>query len=87
MAQVVPDSRIVWLVVESRLNWLQKDKSEWTGTRMIFEIVAEGQGSRLRFAHEGLTGSKESYARCAEGWSVVIREWLADFITLNKPHF
>jgi uncharacterized protein YndB with AHSA1/START domain len=85
--EVVPDRRIVWLVTESRLNWLQKDKSEWTGTRMIFEITAENDSTTLRFTHEGLTPSKESYAKCAEGWSMVIMEWLFDFITKNKAHF
>src|SRR4030095_678903 len=39
--EAVPDRRIVWLVTESRLNWLQKDKFEWTGTRMIFDLTAE----------------------------------------------
>jgi hypothetical protein len=84
---VVPNKRIVWLVTESRLNWLQKDKSEWTGTKMIFEVTAENNSTRLRFTHEGLTPNKESYARCAEGWSMVIKEWLFDFITKNKAHF
>ena len=85
--EVVPDSRIVWLVTESKLNWLEKDKSEWTGTQMIFEITAEDELTRLRFTHEGLTRSKECYARCAEGWTMVIAEWLSDFITKNKPRF
>ena len=87
VTEVVPYSRIVWLVTESKLNWLQKDKFEWTGTQMIFEITAEGGSTRLRFTHEGLTCSKESYARCADGWTMVITEWLFDFITQNKPHF
>lgn len=85
--EVVPDRRIVWLVTESRLNWLQKDKSEWTGTKMIFELTAENDSTRLRFTHEGLTPGKESYARCAEGWVMVITDWLFDFITEHKSHF
>jgi len=87
VTEVVPDSRIVWLVTESKLNWLQRDKGEWTGTRMIFSVSAAGDLTQLRFTHEGLTRDKESYARCAEGWSMVIKSWLSDFITLNKPHF
>lgn len=84
---VVPDRRIVWLVTESRLNWLQKDKSEWTGTKMIFELTAENDSTKLRFTHEGLTPSKECYAGCAEGWAMVITDWLFDFITENNAHF
>jgi len=85
--EVVPDRRIVWLVTESRLNWLQMDKFEWTGTRMIFDLSAENDSTRLRFTHEGLTPNKECYTRCAEGWTTVITQWLFDFITKNKAHF
>jgi hypothetical protein len=87
VTQVVPDTRIVWLDTESRLNWLQNDKSEWTVTKMIFEITAENDSTRLRFTHEGLPPGKESYARCAEGWAMVITEWLFDFITKETAHF
>jgi hypothetical protein len=87
LIEVVPDRRIVWLVTESRLNWLRKDKSEWTGTKMILELTAERDSTPLRFTHEGLTPSKESYARCAEGWTMVITDWLFDFITKGKAHF
>jgi len=87
LIEVIPDRRIVWLVTESRLNWLQKNKSEWTGTRMIFDLTTEDGSTRLRFTHQGLTPSKESYTRCAEGWDIVITKWLFDFISKNMPHF
>jgi len=87
LTDVVPDRRIVWLVTESRLNWLQKDKSEWTGTRMIFDPTEGSNSTRLRFTHEGLTPSKESYTRCAEGWTMVIKEWLFDFVAKDRAHF
>lgn len=85
--EVVPDTRIVWLVVESRLSWLQGNKSEWTGTKMIFELMAENAATRLRFTHEGLTPDKECYSRCAEGWTTVITQWLFDYVTKDKAHF
>lgn len=87
LIEVVPDKRIVWQVTESRLNWLLTDQSEWTGTKMIFELAVEDDSTRLGFRHEGLTPGKESYARCAEGWTMVITQWLFDFITRDKAHF
>jgi uncharacterized protein YciI len=86
LTEFVQDKKIVWQVVESKLNWL-KDQEEWTNTRMIFEIISTGYSSILHFTHEGLVPEKESYDTCSKGWSMVIKEWLPDFIINGKPHF
>jgi uncharacterized protein YndB with AHSA1/START domain len=86
IVEIVPDKKVVWLVTESRLDWL-KDQGEWTKTKMIFEIATQGDSTVLHFIHEGLVPEKESYARCSEGWEMVIKDWLCTFITDNKPHF
>jgi Holliday junction resolvase-like predicted endonuclease len=86
LAEVVPDKKIVWLVKESKLYWL-KNQDEWTNTRMIFDIISKDDNTILHFSHEGLTPDKESYVRCSEGWNMVIKDWLFDFITNGKPHF
>jgi len=83
LVELIPDKKVVWLVTESELSWL-KDTSEWTGTRMIFELTPEGNKTQLRFTHEGLVPEKECYDRCAQGWEMVIKEWLVNFITDGK---
>ena len=42
LIEVVPNKKLVWLVTESHLNWLEKNKSEWTNTKMVFEVVTKG---------------------------------------------
>jgi hypothetical protein len=42
LIEVVPNEKIVWLVTESTLYWLEKDKHEWTDIKMTFEIIPEG---------------------------------------------
>jgi uncharacterized protein YciI/uncharacterized protein YndB with AHSA1/START domain len=86
LIEVVPDEKVVWYVEESKLNWL-KVQDEWTNTKMVFEIMHTGYSSILHFKHEGLVPQKESYTRCSEGWGLVIKEWLFDFVVNGKPHF
>lgn len=86
LVEVIPDKKVVWLVVDSKLSWL-KDQEEWTNTKMIFEITATTYSNLLHFTHEGLVPEKESYARCTQGWNMVIKDWLYTFIMYGKPHF
>lgn len=84
LVEVIPNKKVVWLVTESKLNWLEKDKHEWTNTKMIFEITTKGDKTELYFTHEGLVPEKECYARCEQGWNMVIKECLFNFITDGK---
>ena len=84
LIEVIPDEEIVWLVTDSKLNWLERDKYEWTNTKMIFEITTKGNKTLLHFTHEGLKPEKECYARCKQGWNMVIKDRLFNFITDGK---
>ena len=84
LIEVIPGKKLVWIVTVSELNWLEKDTHEWTNTKMIFELTAGGDKTRLHFTHEGLVPGKECYARCEQGWNMVIKNYLFDFITDGK---
>ena len=81
LIEVIPNKKIVWLVTDSTLYWLQKDKHEWTNTKMTFEIMAKGDKTILHFTHEGLNPEKECFAMCERGWTMIIGSWLLHFIT------
>jgi uncharacterized protein YndB with AHSA1/START domain len=87
LIEVVPGKKIVWLVTDSKLYWLKKDQHEWANTKMIFEIITKGRKTVLHFTHEGLVPEKECYAMCEQGWNMVIKDYLFNFITYDKPHF
>ena len=76
MIEVIPDKRIVWLVTESKLDWLEKDRSEWTGTKMIFEITAKRDVTLLTFVHNGVVPENECYDKCSKGWNMIIKDYL-----------
>jgi Activator of Hsp90 ATPase homolog 1-like protein len=84
LIEVIPDKKMAWLVTDSKLDWPERDKHEWTNTKMVFEITANGNGTVLQFTHEGLVPEKECYAMCEQGWNMVIHERLFNFITIGK---
>lgn len=84
VVEVVPNKKIVWLVTASTLNWLKKDQHEWTNTKMVFEIIPNGDKTVLHFTHEGLVPVKECYTMVEQGWNLVIKNHLYNFITAGK---
>lgn len=68
LTELVPGVKIVWLVTDSRLSFLEK-QDEWTGTRLVFDISREGDRTMVRFTHEGLTPEVECYDSCTPAWA------------------
>ena len=80
---VIPNKKIVWLVTDSKLDFLEK-KDEWTGTKVSFDISTKGNKTELAFTHEGLTPEIECYNSCAPAWSQYLQNKLLPLITKGK---
>lgn len=83
LTEVVPGKKVVWLITESNLSFL-KDKSEWTGTKVIFDITKKGNKTELVFTHEGLVPEVECYSACSPAWTQYIQHSLLNLITTGK---
>jgi hypothetical protein len=79
----VPGKRVAWHVTESHLSFL-KQKDEWTGTDIVFDIARKGGKTELTFTHVGLTPKVECYGDCSDGWDFVLNGSLLPFITKGK---
>jgi|SRR6185503_7750367 len=83
LIEVIPDKKVVWLITESDLSFLEK-KNEWTGTKVIFDISTHDNKTQLVFTHDGLTPAIECYNACAPAWSQYLQNKLLPLITEGK---
>jgi Activator of Hsp90 ATPase homolog 1-like protein len=83
IVESVPDKRVVWNVTDCYLHWLA-DKKEWKDTRIVFDISAEGDSTRIEFTHVGLTPQVECYDSCVKGWDQYIKDSLSRLINEGK---
>ena len=83
IVESVPDKKVVWNVTDCYLPWLV-DKQEWTNTRIVFELSAEGDSTSIRFTHIGLEPQVECYDGCVKGWDQYFKGSLAKLINEGK---
>ena len=79
----IPGEKVVWLVLDNYFSFT-KDKREWIGTKIIFDISVHNNKTQLRFTHEGLVPQYECYDACVNGWSQYIQQSLVSLITTGK---
>lgn len=80
LIEVIPNKKVVWLVTDCYLPWF-KDKTEWTNTKMSFEIFEKGNSTKISFTHIGLVPGVECYDMCVKGWDQYVKGSLFKLIT------
>ncbi|MEO6188965.1 MAG: SnoaL-like domain-containing protein [Ginsengibacter sp.] len=79
----VRGKKVVWLCTDNYFSFT-KDKSEWIGTKIIFEIAKENNRTSLCFTHEGLVPEYECYNACVNGWTQYITQSLPALLANGK---
>ena len=83
LIEVVPDKKVVWLVLDNYFKFT-KDKSEWKGTKVIFEISQKEDKTQLRMTHQGLVPAYECFEICRDAWTSYIQNSLRSLIVNGK---
>lgn len=83
LIELIPDQRLVYEVLDNQFNFT-KDKTEWVGTKLIFDISKKGDKTKVQFTHEGLVPEYECYLVCNDAWTSYIQGSLQSLITTGK---
>ena len=83
LIEVVPDKKVVWLVTDSRLNFIV-DKQEWTNTKIIFDLTEQGDKTIIQFTHEGLVPAGECFDACSNAWTGYLQNSLKNLINTGQ---
>ena len=83
ITEFVPGKRVVWHVTDAELSFV-KDKTEWNGTDIVFDIAKKDGKTEVRFTHVGLVPAFECYGGCSGAWGFYINDSLRNLITTGK---
>ena len=83
ITELIPNKKVVWDVLENYFKFT-KDKSEWTGNKIVFEITEKDNKTELRFTQLGLISEYECYEICSDSWRNYIQNSLRSLITDGK---
>jgi hypothetical protein len=83
ITELVPGKKVAWHVTDAQLNFV-KDKTEWNGTDIVFDITPKDGKTELRFTHVGLVPAFECFDGCSGAWGFYINDSLRNLITTGK---
>ena len=83
LTEIVPNKKVVWLVLDNYFKFT-KDTTEWTGTKVIFDITEKDNKTEIRMTHQGLVPQYECYDICRDSWTNYIQNSLRSLITTGK---
>ena len=83
ITELMQNKKVVWDVLENYFKFT-KDKSEWTGNKIVFEITEKDNKTQLQFTQLGLVPEYECYKICSDAWKNYIHNSLRSLITDGK---
>lgn len=83
VTELVLNKRIVWHVDDAVIGSM-KNKNEWKGTDIVFEIFPNGEQTEVKFTHRGFTPEFECFEACSSGWEFYVTKSLKSLLLEGK---
>jgi hypothetical protein len=74
--EFLPDKMVTWLTVASKRK---SDGFDWSGTKMVFELIPKDSGTLLNFTYQGVVWENE-YDRLVQICDLTIKEIFFNFL-------
>ena len=82
ITEVIPEKKVVWLITDCNLPW-NTDLKEWKGTQICWDILADGNSTKISLTHIGLS-VLDCGNQCMNSWGGYIQQSLFKLITEGK---
>jgi hypothetical protein len=83
LVEVIPQKKVAWIVLDNYFKFT-KDKTEWLGTKIVFDVSRKDNKTEIRFTHEGLVPEYECFNICSSAWGSYINGSLRSLIATGE---
>lgn len=83
VTEAVPGTSVVWHTMDADVPHA-KNRTEWIGTVVRFDIARKNDKTQLRFTHVGLVPQLDCFEACSGGWSHYVGDSLRELITTGE---
>lgn len=83
ITEMIPGKKMEWQVTDNYMHLL-KNKTEWKGTKIIWELSHENNSTQISMTHIGLVPGIECYDDCKKGWDFYLKESLFKLMARDK---
>lgn len=85
VTELIPGKKVVWSILDNYFDFT-RDKTEWKGTTIQFDITKKDDKTEIRFTHIGLVPEYECFDVCSDAWGSYIKGSLKGLIAMGKGH-
>lgn len=83
VTELAPKKKMSWVVKNCFWSFF-KNKTEWNGTKIIWDISSVGNLTQASITHVGLVPEAECFDICKEGWGLYVGNSLFRLITESR---
>jgi hypothetical protein len=83
VSEIIPNKKVIWEVIDSNQGW-HANHTEWVGTKIVWEVFPQKDGTEVKMTHVGLVPEFECFDKCSLGWDYLMEKSLQKLLNDNE---